>query len=86
VFWGAGLSYEGLVPARKNDVLSLGLIRAEASKFAPPTYAEDLLELNYQWAHSRYLSIIPHGQYLWNRASHDSRRATVLGIQLALTL
>jgi carbohydrate-selective porin OprB len=86
VFWGAGLSYEGLVPARKNDVLSVGLIRAEASKYAPPTYAEDLLELNYQWAHSRYLTIIPHGQYLWNRESHDSRRATVLGIQLALTL
>ena len=86
VFWGAGLSYEGLVPARKNDVFSMGLIRGEASKYAPPTYAEDLLEFNYQWSHSRYLAIIPHYQYLWNRESHDSRRATVLGIQLALTL
>jgi hypothetical protein len=49
----------------------VGLIRAEASKYAPPTYTEDLLELNYQWTHSRYLTIIPHGQYLWNRESHD---------------
>jgi carbohydrate-selective porin OprB len=86
VFWGAGLSYEGLVPTRKNDVLSVGLIRAEASKYAAPTYAEDLLELNYQWTHSRYLTISPHGQYLWNRESRNSRNATVLGIQLALTL
>jgi carbohydrate-selective porin OprB len=86
VFWGVGLSYEGLVPTRKNDVLSVGLIRAEASKYAPPTYTEDLLELNYQWTHSRYFAIIPHYQYLWNQASHGSRRATVLGIQLALTL
>jgi carbohydrate-selective porin OprB len=86
VFWGVGLSYEGLVPTRKNDVLSVGLIRAEASKYAPPTYTEDLLELNYQWTHSRYFAIIPHYQYLWNQESHGSRRATVLGIQLALTL
>jgi carbohydrate-selective porin OprB len=86
VFWGLGLSYEGLVPTRKNDVFSVGLIRADASKYAPPSYTEDLLELNYQWTHSRYLAIIPHYQYLWNRESHDSRRANVLGIQLALTL
>jgi carbohydrate-selective porin OprB len=85
-FWGGGLSYEGLIPRRKNDVLSIGLIRAEASKYAPPTYSEDLLELNYQWNHSRYLTISPHAQYLRNRESDDSRRATVLGIQLALTL
>ncbi len=86
VFWGAGLSYEGLIPGRKNDVLSIGLIRAEASKYAPSTYSEDQLELNYQWVHSRYLTISPHGQYLRNRESHDSLRATVLGIQVALTL
>ncbi len=86
VFWGVGLSYEGLVPTRKNDVLSVGLIRDEASKYAAPTNTENLLELNYQWSHSRYLTITPHGQYLTNLESHGSRRATVLGIQLSLTL
>jgi carbohydrate-selective porin OprB len=86
MFWGAGLSYQGLIPSRKNDVLSVGLIRAEGSKYAPPAYSEDLLEFNYQWSHSRYLTISPHGQYLRNRESHDSRRATVLGIQIGLTL
>ncbi len=86
VFWGAGLSYEALIPARKNDIVSVGLIRAEASKYASPVNAEELLELNYQWTHSRYLTITPHGQYLWKRESQGGRNATVLGIQIALTL
>jgi len=86
LFWGAGLSYEGLIPARKNDVVSVGVIRAEASKYAPPTNTEELLELNYQWNHSRFLTITPHTQYLWKRESNDHRNAIVLGIQLALTL
>jgi carbohydrate-selective porin OprB len=86
VFWGTGLSYEGLLRARKNDVVSVGLIRAQASKYALPPNTEDLLELNYQWNHSRYLTITPHSQYLWKRESSNGRNATVLGIQLALTL
>jgi carbohydrate-selective porin OprB len=86
LFWGGGLSYEGLIPARKNDIFSAGLIRAESSKFASPANTEDLLELNYQWTHSHFLTITPHGQYLWKGASHEGRNATVLGIQLALTL
>ena len=85
-FWGAGLSYEGLIPARKNDVLSAGLIRAEASKYAPPSNNEELLELNYQWNHSRFLTITPHAQYLWKQESPVGRNATVLGIQLSITL
>jgi carbohydrate-selective porin OprB len=86
LFWGGGLSYEGLIPGRKNDLISAGLIRAEASKYAPPTKTEELLELNYQWDHSRYLTITPHLQYLWERESHESGNATILGIQLSLTL
>jgi carbohydrate-selective porin OprB len=71
---------------RKSDIISACLIRTEASKYALPTDTEEVLELNYQWTHSRYLTITPHGQYLWKRDSHESRNATVLGIQLALTL
>jgi porin len=86
VFWGGGLSYEGLIPARKDDTISAGLIRAEASKYAPSSNAEQLLELNYQWSHSRYLAVTPHAEYLWKRNSQDRRNATVLGIQISLTL
>ncbi len=86
LFWGAGLSYEGLIRKRKSDVVSAGLIRAEASKYAPPNNAEQLLELNYQWTHSRYLTITPHAQYLWKGENTRGRNATVLGIQLSVTL
>jgi carbohydrate-selective porin OprB len=86
VFWGGGLSYEGLITARRNDLVSIGLIRAEGSKYVSPTDTEELLELNYQWEHSRYLTITPHLQYLWKSDSHESRNATILGIQLSLTL
>jgi carbohydrate-selective porin OprB len=86
LFWGAGLSYEGLIAARKNDVVSAGLIRTEASKYAPPTNTEELLELNYQWNHSHFLTITPHAEYLWKQESRDGRNATVLGIQLSITL
>ena len=84
VFWGAGLSYEGLIPVRKADIVSVGLTRAEASKYASQTNTEELLELNYQWNHSRSLTITPHAQYLWKGESRNGRNATVLGIQLAL--
>jgi porin len=86
LFWGGGMSYEGLIPGRKNDLVSVGLIRAEASKYAVPANTEELLELNYQWDHSRYLTITPHAQYLWKEQSHESRNATILGIQLSITL
>jgi carbohydrate-selective porin OprB len=86
LFWGGGVSYEGLIPGRKNDLVSVGLIRAEASKYAVPANTEELLELNYQWDQSRFLTITPHAQYLWKRQSHESRNATILGIQLSITL
>jgi carbohydrate-selective porin OprB len=86
LFWGAGLSYQGLIRARKSDIVSAGLIRAEASKYASPTNTEQLLELNYQWTHSRYMTITPHAQYLWKGESARGRNATILGIQLAVTL
>src|ERR1700723_1127195 len=79
-FWGAGMSYEGLMRARKNDTVSVGWIRTTASKYAPGASAEELLEINYQWTHSRYLFIVPHAQYLWKRESGSPRNATVLGI------
>jgi carbohydrate-selective porin OprB len=85
VFWGVGLSYQGLIAARKKDTVSAGLIRAKASNYAPSTNNEELLELNYQWNHSRFLTITPHGQYLWKGESRSGRNATVLGVQLALT-
>lgn len=86
LFWSGGVSYAGLIPARRNDVVSLALIRTEGSEYGPPSNTEGFLELNYQWFHSRYLTVTPHGQYLWITENHADRNVLVLGVQLALTL
>jgi hypothetical protein len=62
------------------------LVYVEGSKYAAAGLTEGVLELNYQWSHSRYLTIIPHAQYLWTHENSRRQNATVLGIQLALTL
>jgi carbohydrate-selective porin OprB len=85
-FWGTGLSYQGLIAARKNDIISAGLVSTDASKYGQPSNREKLIELNYQWDHSRYLTITPHVQYLFEGEGTKNRNATVLGIQLSLTL
>jgi carbohydrate-selective porin OprB len=86
LFWGAGLSYQGAIPARKNDIASVGLVATQSSKYAAPDNREKLIELNYQWDHSRNLTITPHVQILLEGESPKDRNITVLGIQLALTL
>jgi porin len=85
-FWGAGVSYLGLIPARKTDVVSLGMVGTLSSHWAPQSFNEQFLELNYQWVHSRYFTVEPHFQFLWNREDHVPRNATILGLQLAITL
>jgi carbohydrate-selective porin OprB len=85
-FWGLGLSYEGLLPARKNDTVSAGMVQAQASKYAPSSSTQELFELNYAWSHSRFLVITPHYQYIWKQESGNRRNATVLGVQIALSL
>jgi carbohydrate-selective porin OprB len=84
--WGAGVSYQGLIPARPNDIVSAGAVSTEASKYAQPVNSEKLIELNYQWNRSRFLTITPHLQFLLKGETPQTRNATVLGIQLALTL
>ena len=84
-FLGAGMSYEGLIPARSKDIVSAGWIYGKASKNIPDTSAEQLIEVNYQWRHSRYLIISPHFQYIWKPSGRNLPDAAVAGIQLALT-
>jgi porin len=84
-FWGTGVSYQALLPSRKQDILSFALMRAQSSKYVVPSATEQFLELNYQWLHSRYLAVTPHAQYLWKAPGNGTRNATVLGAQVALT-
>lgn len=82
---GTGLSYEGLIAARSKDVVSAGWIYGKVSKVIPDTSAEQLVEVNYQWRHSRYLIITPQFQYIWKPSGRNLPDAAVAGVQLALT-
>jgi porin len=84
-FLGTGLSYEGINPARSKDIVSAGWIYGKISNVIPDTSAEQLVEVNYQWRHSRYLIITPHFQYIWKPSGRNLPDAAVAGVQLALT-
>lgn len=85
VFGGAGLSYEGLIKARKQDIVSLGWIYGKTSTFIPDAASAKLLEANYQWVPRRYLTIIPDFQYIVDPAGTNVSNAAVFGVQLNLT-
>src|SRR5664280_289929 len=85
VFGGAGLSYEGLIKARKQDIVSVGWIYGKTSTFIPDASSAKLLEVNYQWVHKRYLTIIPDFQYIVDPAGTNVANAAVFGVQSNLT-
>ena len=85
VFGGAGVSYEGLIPRRTNDVVSVGWLYGKTSDFIPNASAAKLLEVNYQWVSKRYLRIIPDFQYLWQPTGTNSSDAAVFGVWINLT-
>lgn len=85
LFWGAGASYQGIVPARKNDILSATWIYGRASSSIPDTTAEQVLELNYSLRFGRFLMFTPDFQHIWNPGGYRGPGVTVLGIQAAVT-
>lgn len=87
VFGGGGLSYEGLVKARKQDIISAGWIYGKSSQFIPNGSAAKLLEVNYQWVPTRYITIIPDFQYIWEPTGTNKAGSgtAVVGLQLNVT-
>ena len=85
VFGGAGLSYEGLIKKRKQDIVSAGLIYGKTSSFVVNGSSAKLLEANYQWLPKRYLAIIPDFQYIWNPTGKNVAGSAVFGVQMNLT-
>ena len=85
LFWGAGASYQGLIPKRKNDVVSAGWIYGRVSTYVPNTSAEQVLELNYRWQYRRFLSITPDFQYIWNPGGYSVPGIAVAGVQASVT-
>ena len=85
-FIGAGLSYQGLLPGRGDDVASVAVISGLFSRDIPRASAETVLELNYEFALYRWFSITPVLQYVV-RPSGDRtiRNALVLGSELSVS-
>ena len=85
VFGGAGVSYQGLIKKRKQDIVSAGWIYGKTSQFIVNGSSAKLWEVNYQWVPKRYITIIPDFQYILNPTGVAAANAAVFGVQLNLT-
>ncbi len=85
VFVGAGLSYEGLIKRRKQDIVSAGWVYGRTSTYIPNASAAKLFEVNYQWVARRSITVVPDFQYIWDANGTNGTGATVLGVQVNLT-
>jgi carbohydrate-selective porin OprB len=84
-FLGAGVSYQGLMPGRSNDIVSAGFIYGTFSHYIPRTTAETVLEANYQITVKRWFSITPDMQYIIRPSGSSAiGNAFVLGTQLVV--
>jgi porin len=85
-FAGGGLSYQGPIPGRDNDIASAGVICGTFSRYIPRATAETVIEANYQITVKRWLSITPDLQYIIRpRGSSAIGNALVLGTQVAIS-
>jgi porin len=86
LFAGGGLSYLGLVPGRRDDVASLGVIYGRLSRDLPGTSGETVIEANYQLALTGGLAITPDLQYIIRPGGVRAvSNALVLGVQVTLS-
>jgi porin len=85
-FVGGGLSYQGSIPGRDNDIASTGVIYGTFSSFIPHTTAETVIEANYQINLKRWLSITPDIQYIIRPSGSSAiGNALVLGTQVTIS-
>jgi porin len=86
LFGGGGLSYQGPIPGREQDVASFGVIYGAFSRDLPGTTGETLIEANYQFALTGGLSIMPDVQYVIRPGGVRSvGNAFVLGAQVTIS-
>ena len=86
VFGGGGITYQGLIPGRGQDAVSLGVIHGALSRDLPGTTAETVIEANYQVALVGGVSITPDLQYVIRPGGVRAvGNAFVLGAQVTLS-
>jgi porin len=84
-FVGGGLSYQGIIPRRDNDIASAAVIYGSFSRYIPRTTAETVIEVNYQITLNGWLAITPDLQYVIRPGGSSAiKNALVLGTQLAI--
>jgi porin len=84
-FVGGGLSYQGIIPRRDNDIASAAVIYGSFSRYIPRTTAETVIEMNYQITVNGWLSITPDLQYVIRPGGSSAiKNALVLGTQVAI--
>jgi porin len=84
-FVGGGLSYQGAIPRRDDDIASAGVIYGTFSRYIPRTTAETVIEANYQVNLTGWLSVTPDIQYVIRpNGSSAIKNALVLGTQVAI--
>jgi porin len=84
-FVGGGLSYQGAIPRRDDDIASAGVIYGSFSRYIPRTTAETVIEANYQVSLTSWLSITPDIQYVIRPSGSSAiKNALVLGTQVAI--
>jgi porin len=84
-FVGAGLSYQGAIPRRDDDIAAAGVIYGSFSRYIPRTTAETVIEANYQVTLTNWLSITPDIQYVIRPSGSSAiKNALVLGAQVAI--
>ena len=84
-FGGAGVSYEGLIKQGKKDIMSVAWIYGKTSTFIPAATAAKMLEVNYQWQPTRYITVIPDFQYIWRPTGTTGPGSAVFGVQVNVT-
>jgi porin len=84
-FMGGGLSYQGAIPRRDDDIVSAGVIYGTFSRYIPHTTAETVIEANYQVTLTSWLSITPDIQYVIRPSGSSAiKNALVLGAQVQI--
>jgi len=84
-FLGAGLSYQGPLAGRDNDIVSTGVIAGTFSRYISRLSAETVIEVNYQITLYSWLSITPDLQYIIRPGGSGSgKNALALGAQLSI--
>ena len=71
-FVGGGLSYQGVIPRRDNDIASAAVIYGSFSRYIPRTTAETVIEMNYQITVTR-LALYNAGPPVCHQARRQQR-------------